>query len=166
MIVGLVVLFCLGAVFIMAFLGYKKGLKWSGRLLLIELVIWLFSLTVLFRPVLPERRFNFTPFWNYNAIQGGNELLLTQSIMNVVAFIPVGLLLGYVFERMNWWKAGLIGGAFSVLIETLQFVFKRGFAEFDDVFHNVIGCLIGYGLYVGIASLAKCVAKKRSVRLG
>lgn len=39
------------------------------------------------------------------------------------------------------------------MIEMLQFVFKKGYAEFDDVFHNALGCLIGYGVYVGIARL-------------
>lgn len=52
----------------------------------------------------------------------------------------------------------LIGGAFSVLIESLQFVMKRGFSEFDDVFHNVLGCMFGYVLYIAIA----CLVKKKS----
>lgn len=44
-----------------------------------------------------------------------------------------------------------IGGGFSLLIEVIPLVFKRGFAEFDDVFHNVLGGAIGFGVYVGIA---------------
>lgn len=31
------------------------------------------------------------------------------------------------------------------MIETLQFVLKRGFTEVDDVWHNVVGCVIGWG---------------------
>ena len=62
--------------------------------------------------------------------------------------------LGCAFGRMKGWKVLLIGGGFSVLIETLQFVLKRGFAEFDDVFHNVLGCLIGFGVYVGVRLVA------------
>ena len=86
--------------------------------------------------------------------QVGHELLSTQVIANVVAFVPIGLLLGCAFgKRMKWWKVLLIGGAFSLLIETLQFVLRRGFAEVDDVMHNVLGCLIGWGVYVGIAYL-------------
>ena len=41
------------------------------------------------------------------------------------------------------------------MIEVLQFVFKRGFAEFDDVFHNVVGCVIGFGVYLGGAYLIR-----------
>lgn len=61
--------------------------------------------------------------------------------MNGVAFIPIGLLLGISFPDIKWWKVLLIGGAFSLLIETLQFFLRRGFAEVDDVWHNVVGCM-------------------------
>lgn len=161
-IVGLIAFLFLGTLLSFIFKGYKKGIRWSGRILLIDLIIWLLSLTVFFRPLLPERRFNLTPFWNYRAIQAGNELLLTQSIMNVAAFVPLGFLLGYVFKKMKWWKVVLIGGTFSIVIEMLQFVLKRGFAEFDDVFHNILGFIIGYGLYVGIARLIESVRKVRA----
>ena len=39
-----------------------------------------------------------------------------------------------------------VGCCISLLIEILQYVFKRGFSEFDDIFHNVIGCMIGYAV--------------------
>jgi len=32
-------------------------------------------------------------------------------------------------------------------IEVIQLVFKLGLFEFDDVFHNVLGAVIGYGLW-------------------
>ena len=65
---------------------------------------------------------------------------------------------------MKWWKILLIGGAFSLLIETLQFVLKRGFAEVDDVFHIVLGCMIGYGVYAAVAYLIKGAKMKRRSR--
>ena len=143
------------------FLGVRKGLKWSARLALIEYLVVLLIVAVLGRMVLADRAFDFTPFWSYLSIRDGNRFLLTQIIANVVAFIPVGLLLGISFLDIEWWKVLLIGGAFSFLIETLQFITKRGFAEFDDVFHNVIGCAIGYGVYLGIAYLVKKMRKRR-----
>lgn len=117
--------------------------------MLVEYLLLLLSETVLCRLNKATRTFDLLPFWSYRAVRdGGHELLLTQMIMNVFAFIPIGLLLGCFFGRMKWWKVMAIGGGFSFLIEVLQFVFKRGFAEFDDVFHNVLGCLIGFGVYV------------------
>ena len=35
----------------------------------------------------------------------------------------------------------------SFAIESLQFVLKKGLAETDDIIHNTLGCLIGYGIY-------------------
>ena len=133
-----------------------------GGVVSIGVIFLLISLTLLFRPLQEARTFDLIPFWSYRTVrEGGHELLLTQMIINVVAFIPVGYLLGCVFGRIKWWKVLLIGGAFSLLIETLQFFLRRGFAEFDDVWHNVLGCMIGYGVYVGIAYLVKKVRKRQ-----
>ena len=32
-------------------------------------------------------------------------------------------------------------------IEAMQYFYNRGFAETDDVMHNTIGCLMGFGIY-------------------
>ena len=157
--VGLLLFFCLGAVLLLVFLGWKKGGKWTSRLLLAEYVLLILLLAVVSRESRENQSYNLRPFWSYQVIQDGNELLLIQAIMNVVTFIPIGVLLGLSFSRMKWWKVVLIGGAFSVMIEALQFILRCGFTEFDDVFHNVLGCLIGYGLYVGVRSMVKRVPK-------
>ena len=64
--------------------------------------------------------------------------------MNVVAFVPIGLLLGVVFRNIKWWRVLLIGGCISISIEILQLITKRGFSEIDDVIHNVFGCMVGF----------------------
>jgi glycopeptide antibiotics resistance protein len=75
------------------------------------------------------------------------ESLLAEIILNILVFIPVGLLLGIALNTATWKKAFIIGVCISIMIEISQFIFKRGFTEFDDVIHNVVGCLIGYGLF-------------------
>lgn len=55
----------------------------------------------------------------------------------------VWLLLGYVFDKIKWWQVLLAGMLISCGIESLQFLLKRGFAEFDDVLHNSLGALSG-----------------------
>lgn len=72
--------------------------------------------------------------------------------MNVVTFIPIGLLLGS-FKGMKWWHVLLIGLCLSMLIELLQLVLKRGLTEVDDVVHNVLGCMIGYWVFVGCGKM-------------
>ena len=159
-LVGMVLLFLVGTVCFLALRGFKKGMRWSAMLLLAEYSFWIFYSTVLARPVMAVRKHLLIPFWNYQDLSGENYLFLTQVILNIVLFIPVGFLLGCAFGRMKWWKVLLIGGGFSVLIETLQFILKRGYAELDDIFHNVLGCMIGYGFYVGVVSIGKWIKNK------
>ena len=164
-LVGFLVLFGIGTVLFLAFFGWKRGAKWSAGLLLVEYMVLLLALAVLTRGIHPMRPFDFTPFWSYRAVlQGGQDALLTQNIANVLAFVPIGLLLGCAFGRMKWWKALAIGGGFSILIEVLQFAFKRGFSEFDDVFHNVLGCAIGFGVYVGVRWLIRRISPLAGAR--
>ena len=163
-LVGFLVLFCFGTVLFLSFFGLKRGARWSAALLLVEYMVLLLSLAILTRKVRPVRAFDFTLFWSYRAYKEGGKFLLPQIIANVLAFVPIGLLLGCAFGRMKWWKALAIGGGFSLLIEVLQFAFKRGFAEFDDVFHNVLGCAIGYGVYVGVRWLIRQISPLAGAR--
>ena len=164
-LVGFLVLFGVGTVLFLTFFGWKRGAKWSAGLLLVEYMVLLLALAVVARKVHPARAFDFSPFWSYREVfRSGKDALLTQNIANVLAFVPIGLLLGCAFGRIKWWKALAIGGGFSILIEVLQFVFKRGFAEFDDVFHNVLGCAIGYGVYVGARWLIRQISPLAGAR--
>ncbi len=144
---GLLSLFCLALVILFAFCRIRKILKYSSGLLLVEYVFLLFCSTVIFRTIGETRQYNFQPCWSYNSIHEGNEDLLVENIMNVVVFIPVGLLLGIAFKQVKWWKALLIGCGISVAIEALQFFYNKGFSEVDDVIHNTLGCMIGLGVY-------------------
>jgi len=143
---GLLSIFCVGVVVFIGWKGFKIGLRYSAALLLVEYIFLLFCSTVIFRATGETRQYDFHPFWSYKAIQDGREELLAENIMNVVVFIPVGLLLCIAFKQVTWWKALLIGCGISVTIESLQFFFMRGFSEVDDVMHNTVGCLIGYGI--------------------
>ena len=65
-----------------------------------------------------------------------------QIIANVIMFVPVGMLTGLLWRwRGLWFAAGL-----SVGIEILQLITARGLCEFDDIFHNMIGAVIGVGI--------------------
>ncbi len=68
--------------------------------------------------------------------------------MNVIVFIPIGMILGSLLRvKGSWLIALLIGCSVSVTIEAMQYFLHRGFAETDDVMHNTVGCVIGYGIY-------------------
>lgn len=78
--------------------------------------------------------------------------------MNVIVFIPIGMILGSLLrvkgsstseatKSMTWLMVAIIGCGISVTIEAMQYFLHRGFAETDDVMHNTVGCVIGYGIY-------------------
>ena len=77
--------------------------------------------------------------------------------MNVVVFVPVGLLLGIAFKQMTWWKTLLIGCSISITIEALQFWFMKGYSEMDDVMHNTLGCIVGFMIVNGFRHITAAV---------
>ena len=126
--------------------GIRKGIRYSLGLLMLEYVLLIYCSTVFFRNT-GQLQYDFMPLWSYrDYFKGLDRALLAENIMNVVVFVPVGLLAGAAFRSMSWKKVLVIGMCLSVGIETLQFVFRKGFSEFDDVMHNTLGCLIGYGI--------------------
>lgn len=140
---GLLSVFCLGSVVLIALKGFSKGLKFSAAMLAIEYVILIYCATIIFREYSENVGYDFVPFWSYEAIENGRNDLIAENIMNVVVFVPVGLLLSCVSHRLKWWMVLLIGLGISLSIEALQYFFHKGFSEFDDIFHNTLGCAIG-----------------------
>jgi glycopeptide antibiotics resistance protein len=88
-------------------------------------------------------------------LNGCRRELIWEVLLNVLLYIPIGLLIGFISTPPKWWKPFLFGLFFSSLIEVLQFVFKKGLCELDDVFHNVLGCMIGYWCLIAISQIAK-----------
>jgi glycopeptide antibiotics resistance protein len=142
---GLLSVFCLGVVLFVAFKGLRTGLRWSLLLLLIEYVFLIFCSTVIFRPTSETSQYDFHPFWSYDRPE-----LFVENIMNVIVFIPVGMILGSLLRvKGSWLVVLLIGCSISITIEALQFCFMKGFSEVDDVMHNTVGCLIGWCMVKG-----------------
>lgn len=146
---GIVSIYCIGFVALFVIYGFKRSIRKILILTLVEYVFLIYCSAVFFRSVSTDRGFNLTPFWSYSAIQYETRDLLFQIIMNVVIPIPIGFMLGCIFRNLTWKKVLLIGSLFSLSIELLQFILKRGFSELDDVMHNTLGCMIGFILVKG-----------------
>ena len=89
-----------------------------------------------------ERNINLMPFWTYHYFS--NIEYRWEIYMNVFLFMPFGFLLVYVTKR-NFLQSLLIGFSLSVCIEAVQYLFCLGMCEFDDVFHNTLGTMVGFG---------------------
>ena len=62
---------------------------------------------------------------------------------NIIWFVPFGMYLQYIRKSKNLLYIALRGFLFSLLIETLQYVFGTGFSELDDLILNTFGVWIG-----------------------
>lgn len=125
--------------------------------LLAAYMFLILSTTVLARPVHNEYRYVLLPLWSYVEIFKGSKNLLIENIANVIMLAPVGFLLPAV-ARLNGKKTVLIGFLFSLSIELLQLILKRGLFEFDDMIHNTAGCLVGYVIYRLVSGKKKGLA--------
>lgn len=113
--------------------------RWTSALLA-AYVFFLLSLTVLGRKSGAEPQYILRLFWSYAKWEEEKS----QILANIAVFVPLGFLLGLEFS----WKGLPAGIGFSILIELLQLVTRRGFFEFDDIVHNSLGILLGVSLAV------------------
>lgn len=159
-------IFIIGSLLFIVIAGFKKGWRKVVNLLLIEYVFLIYCSTVIFRDTNDVVKYRPISIKDYKKILEGHIYYIDPEMaMNVLVFVPLGLLLCAAFKSMKWWQALSIGGGISVSIEILQFVLKRGTTEAGDVLHNTLGCLIGIGLYYlvhGIWCKARGVFVKRN----
>ena len=133
-----------------------KGRK-LGLIIIIEYSILLYCITFFLRPIQDNSSFNFHLFWSYKAFSDGLNAVMAEKLLNVAVFVPIGLLMGMTFKKIGWLQVFLISTMLSVSIELMQFLLRRGFAETDDVLHNVAGSLVGFSLYKAINFVYKRV---------
>jgi glycopeptide antibiotics resistance protein len=144
--------------------------------LLITYIFLVFSSTVFSRTPMEDYSYELVPFWSYREIlraagESGVQFwrieLFWEDILNVFMLMLEGVLLPVVLntEKCNdkrqsqppeksenagptgFCKVVLWGFLTSLSIELLQLVLKRGLFEFDDMFHNTFGVIIGYGIW-------------------
>ena len=125
-----------------------------------EYVAFILCMTVFFREGVEERDFNLTPFWSYMAENTDlQHSLYIEALMNVLMFVPFGLLIGCAYRSIGWKRMLAFTVGLSLSIEFLQFIFKRGFAELDDVMHNTLGAVIGFGIIILTIALTLTIKK-------
>ena len=88
------------------------------------------------------------PFWEYaNVIKGvKRSFFIKQIIGNLTMLMPFGFMLP-MLKKVSLKKVFIAALLFSATIELLQFITGRGLMEFDDVFNNTVGAVLGYLIY-------------------
>jgi glycopeptide antibiotics resistance protein len=85
--------------------------------------------------------------------------LLVNVIGNVAMFIPSGIVLPIIYKRLDTFaKVLLAGEGISLCIEIIQLPFSVRATDIDDLILNVVGVVMGYGIYALIRYIRR--AKK------
>lgn len=91
----------------------------------------------------------------------GSRTVWGYLLLNLALFLPLGVLLpllGTRFRKVTW-VLGTAAGL-SLAVELLQFVLRRGSADVDDWFLNVLGAFLGWCLIRFVLALRE---RKKSV---
>ncbi|WP_433585589.1 VanZ family protein [Microbacterium hydrocarbonoxydans] len=76
-----------------------------------------------------------------------------DATMNILIFVPLGMLVVLLLATPSWWKVLLVVVGTSGGIETLQLAAQRYFAgghiaDVNDLLSNIVGGMLGYALLV------------------
>ena len=124
------------------------------KISLIVLLVYIFIVlwfTVLKRPT-GYHVAQFELFWSYRKWFAGDADLGNEIMANIAMFIPFGFLFS-ALQRPRKSIVVVLAILFSLTIETLQLFLMRGLFEWDDVFSNMIGAMIGIVLFILVRRL-------------
>lgn len=79
---------------------------------------------------------------------GGVSDIVTEILLNVVFFIPLGILYPLIIRRRKGIVKSitLISITFSLFIEVMKYCTGRHF-NIDNIIFNIIGAIVGYYIY-------------------
>lgn len=121
--------------------------KCKGLILAVYLLSVLY-ITVFSRQPNPEPIIKLQLFWSYEeSFLNKDWPLLIQIILNVLLYLPFGFIVAATAGKLHWWIVGILAAVFSAITELCQLIFCLGFFEFDDMLHNTLGALAGFGIY-------------------
>lgn len=124
--------------------SYESFIVNAAWVLLVIYLVMVLSGTVIFREAKPEMRYHLIPLVRYTTIYDG---FVADVLVNVCMLIPVGFLGAITFGHRNVLKVAVVGCLMSSIIELAQLLGRCGMCNIDDVIHNTIGCVIGYGIF-------------------
>lgn len=110
-----------------------------------------------------ERRINLEPFLEIKRfIYYRQYFTMTSFVLNVagnvIGFMPFGFFITIVRnKKTNFVVALLYSFAFTLLIESVQYITKLGVFDIDDLMLNTLGGILGYIVYF----ILSCVENRR-----
>lgn len=110
------------------------------------------SLTLLDRVPSSDYRYLLKLFWSYDSYNREYWVMGREVVCNIIMLFPFGFLFPLLMRESGKEKLTrytiLFSFLFTLLIEVTQLITKRGFFEFDDIYHNTMGAVAGYYFYL------------------
>jgi hypothetical protein len=169
-VIDLIIFSLIGAGFVhlgcLAYVRVKKHTIYLSTELMIDLLIsysvFIAQVTLLSREIGEQVRVFDTKWLRIDKSMDQNM----TNLLNIVLFIPFGILIsGIRMKKYNLRKFILIIIYFfltSLLIETIQYITKRGYFEIDDIEANVIGGLTGSILFSICSFIGRRILRKNT----
>ena len=105
-------------------------------------------------------RFSYMENRNVNLIPFG-KIDVSETILNVVIFVPLGIYAGVLFKRWGFVKKLFFFFLISLMFEVLQLIFKIGAFDITDIITNISGGIIGSLIFEAIEKLFNNSVKSR-----
>ncbi len=136
-----------GLLWMLVHFGYTKynGNPWRFRQALIQLlfacyVVVLIKTALLSREPGSRNGIDLRLFSTWGYTRQAHAYV----IENIIMFLPFGFFLPFVHKKSTFLTSFGYGFFFSLCIETIQLLTKRGYFQVDDIVTNTLGALIGY----------------------
>lgn len=99
-----------------------------------------------------QRSLSLIPFSCYHTVLTVYNSFDSYKLIldNILVFVPFGMLFPNLLNKNQKHKliiSAAAGMTFSVMIESVQYVFSLGCTELDDVINNTIGAVVGCGIF-------------------
>ena len=117
------------------------------------MLVWiiLFKMDVSVENFGQMRSINLVPF--SQSVIVNDKLDVSEIIQNVLAFVPLGILIYTIWQEKSWrFKLGVIVVT-SVMLEVLHYILGVGASDITDVITNTLGGMIGLAIAAGMAGI-------------
>lgn len=142
----------------------KKEIPWKTALRILIIASFVIYILALFyftigksAPVIingQRQRANLIPFHtirNYiNLVNNGQVIgvAIINLAGNLLLLLPMAVYLPYFIKALRgFWKDALAVFVIDLLIEIIEYVTARGSFDVDDIILNMLGAIIGYGIW-------------------
>ena len=150
----------------------RQKMGWVLFLLYLALLSYLMFFSEDFGRTNPNRgyAYNLAPFKEIMRFITYYETLGMKAVVvnlagNVIAFMPFGFFMPVVGRRSRGpVRIIFLGFGFSLMLETIQLVFKVGSYDVDDLILNTLGAAIGFFCYRRVQRFRVRLRQRRNTR--